>query len=67
MFERGLREEKSHICPYMLSAKQESICLVCGNRGSNTRPPAHGANALTLSHRCGRAVGRLQCRRTQER
>jgi len=48
-FERGLRGEKSQTCPYILMASKEAsgtifiTSLVWRRRGSNPRPPAHGA------------------------
>ena len=49
-------EKRSQTYPCMLSAKQQGIWyhfLVWRGWGSNPQPPAHGVNALPLSHSYG--------------
>jgi len=63
IFELNLKEERNQTFPDMLSAKQESILyhvitsLVWRGKETNSRHPAHGPNALPLSHRGGRVFG----------
>ena len=56
-FERGLREARPVLMCWALSKEASGTIflasLVERGGGSNPRPPAHGANALPLSHRCG--------------